>query len=137
MRLPLTRATALVAILAALATAGGFAPTRPGPGGRDRILRLARGGPQRLESPDGPIHCHEETDAVHVPAGDVIDTAALIQDPPGPVADQPVPVAVLASSPIPLLQQQFPTVIRSEVRRLLPPRRSLERHAPDRAPPIV
>lgn len=137
MRLPLSRATALVAIITALAMASGFAPARVGPGGRDRVLRLARGGLQRLESPDGPVHSHEETDAVQVPAGDVIDTAALVTSPPGPDFDQPLPSAAVVPSSVPLVHHPRPTLLRLEPRRILPPRGDLERHAPDRAPPVA
>lgn len=135
MRLPLFRATALLAIIAALATLSGFAPARVGPGSRDRVLRLARGGPQRLESPDGPIHSHEETDAVQVPAGQVIDTATLAKSPPGS-HDEPIPSAALPFF-APLLPRSFPTRLRPEPRPILPLRGDLEVHAPDRAPPVA
>jgi hypothetical protein len=136
MRLPLSRATALVAIITALAMASGFAPARVGPGGRDRLLRLARGGPQRLESPDGPVHCHEETDAVHVPSGAVIDTAALVQTPPGPDVDQPIPTAAITATPIlPFSPRRSATL--HPAPRHVPARADLQRYAPDRAPPAA
>jgi hypothetical protein len=138
MRLPVSRATALVAIVAALVTATGIAPARTGPGGRDRdrVLRVARAGPQRLESPDGPIHCHEETDAVSVPAGDVINVTGHADGPPGSGSDQQAPLAVLAASPVPT-SPDFPPDIRPEPRRPLLPYGELELHAPDRAPPAA
>ena len=138
MRLPLSRATALVAIITALVSASGFVPARMGPGGRerDRVLRVTRAGPQRLESPDGPIHCHEETDAVYVPAGDVIGAAGHADAPPGPGADTPAPVAVLAS-PLSLPTPSFPTYVPPEPRRATAKRGGFELHAPDRAPPAA
>src|SRR5262245_45757190 len=133
MRLPLSRATALVAIITALVTASGFAPARMGPGGRerDRVLRVTRAGPQRPESPDGPIHCHEETDAVYVPGADVIGAAGHADAPPGPAADHSAAQAVLASTllaPTP----HFPAYVPPEPRRPIATRGGLELHAPDR-----
>jgi hypothetical protein len=136
MRLPLSRATALVAIITALAMASGFAPSRVGPGSRDRLLRLARGGPQRLESPDGPVHCHEETDAVHIPSGDVIDTAARSGSPPGPAADQHIPAAAIIAPPTLPSPDRRSSLTRPDPRRR-PARSALQRYAPDRAPPAA
>jgi hypothetical protein len=137
MRLPLPRATALVAILTVLVAAGGFTPPRTGPPGRerDRAVRITRSGPQRLDAPDGPIHCHEETDAVQVPAGDVVNAAGHadispeISDPPGAVtADVPH----LPSLPPPLHTRLIP-----ERRRPVLPAGGVELCAPDRAPPTA
>jgi hypothetical protein len=135
MRLPLSRATALVAILTALVTACGFAQVRTGSGGRDRTLRITRAGSPRLESPDGPIHCHESTDVVSVPAGDLIDTSGHADAAP-PGLPESTPTAVLPA-PCSFTAARLPTDLRPKARRpvLVPAEPKL--HAPDRAPPAA
>jgi hypothetical protein len=135
MRLPLPRATALVAILTALVTASGFAPARTGPAGRDRdrVLRVTRAGPQRLESPDGPIHCHEETDAVHVPGADVVGVSGHVDVSSG--SDRECPTALADLAPVPQPQPDSLAVKAPEPDDPTFQSGDLELHAPDRAPP--
>jgi hypothetical protein len=137
MRLPLPRATALVAIITALVAASGFTPARTGPAGRDRdrVLRVTRAGPQRLESPDGPIHSHEETDAVYVPAGDVIGISGHADVSAEPDRETCSPVADL--TPVPQPHPVFLTLTAIESDRLVFAPGDLELHAPDRAPPTA
>jgi hypothetical protein len=137
MRLPLPRVTALVAILTALVTASGLAPARTGPAGRDRdrVLRVSRTGPQRLESPDGPIHCHEETDAVQVPGGELVAVSSRADVPAESGRETPTPVADQTSAlpPQPVFHARAPIEPDRPVFRS----GDLELHAPDRAPPAA
>jgi hypothetical protein len=137
MRPSYTRATALLAIITALVTASGFAPARSGTAGRDRdrVLRVTRAGSQRLESPDGPIHCHEETDAVHEPGGDVVGIAGHADVSAGSGSETPSPVADL--TPIYRPQPPFLPAPAPEPDRPAFASARLELHAPDRAPPFV
>jgi hypothetical protein len=138
MRPSYSRATALVAIITALVTASGFfAPARSGTAGRDRdrVLRVTRAGSQRLESPDGPIHCHEETDAVYEPGGDVVGIAGHADVSAGSGRETPSLVADL--TPVPQPQPPFVTAPGLELDRPAFASARLELHAPDRAPPTA
>ncbi len=133
MRLPLPRATALVAITAALLAATGFTSARTGPAGRerDRVVRVARGGPQRLDATDGIAHSHEETDAVVTPATDLVDPTAAAGTDTGPETEPSAIQAATAFQPGP---GSYTRVAADE-----PPyqRSVLEFHAPGRAPPLA
>ena len=134
MRLPLPRATALVAIIAALLAATGFTSARTGPAGRerDRVVRVARGGPQRLDATDGIAHSHEETDAVVTPATDLVDPTAAAGTDTDPETQPSAIQAATAFQPGPgsYTRVAVPTNHRYQ-------RSVLEFHAPDRAPPLA
>jgi hypothetical protein len=92
MRLLVPRATALFALLlAALVAAGAVMSARTGPPGRDRAVRVTRAGAQRLDSPDGPVHGHEESDPLQASAADVIGLTLDQGDGPSVARGNPSP----------------------------------------------
>jgi hypothetical protein len=131
MRQPLPRATALVAIITALLAATGFTSARPGPAGRerDRVVRVARGGPQRLDATDGIAHSHEETGAVATPATDLVDPPAAGTN-AGPETQPGAIQAATAFQPGPSSYARVAAADEPPCQRIV-----LKVHAPDRAPP--
>lgn len=124
MRLPLSRITALVALCAALSTVVVLSAPRIGAGGRerDRVVRMTRGGFQRLDAADTISHDYESPEpmtavaadgpsssrdqlSVHAPPGGAaVLTLRPVVGPPGGYALVPhrsIPPHVLAQRPHP------------------------------------
>lgn len=93
MRLPLSRITALVALCAALSTVVVLSATRVGAGGRerDRVVRVTRGGLQRLDAADALSHDYEDPGPVTAAAADGPGAAdqQSVHAPPGGAAMLP------------------------------------------------
>ena len=135
MRLPLFRVAAFVALVTALVTASGISTPRSGAASRDRdrVVRVTRGGPQRLDATDGTPHSHEESDAVITPATDLLEVAVVSGTDAVPGSEISAIAASAPFQPDPgahalvLIASQPP-----------PPARCLfTLHAPGRAPPAA
>ncbi len=137
MRPHFARTTAFVALITALIAVSGAAPPRQGtapPGrDRDRVLRLTRGGPQRLDAVEGVTHTHDEQDLA-APPGDTLLVDGSPAAPPQPDFDSP---AAIPRAAVPAPSEQFSRTTHALPRDPVPPPAWLHACAPDRAPPLA
>lgn len=124
-----THTSVAVTLLVGLATL--FALALPeGIGGRDSVVRLTRGGLQRIGCPDTSSYGHDEPDAcLHASAEAQPDTARLDGPPPAALAGSPAPVVV----PVPVWQAFLPSWPAPPARPAVPPGHA----AAGRAPPAL
>jgi hypothetical protein len=94
------------------------------------VVRVARGGPQRLDATDGIAHSHEETDAVVTPATDLVDPTAAAGTDTDPATHASTIQAATAFQPGPGSYTWVAVADEPPYQRSV-----LEFHAPDRAPP--
>jgi hypothetical protein len=95
MRLPIF-ATALVALCLASVTAVHVSAVRPGaPRDRERVVRMTRGGGQRLDSIEAVLHSHEDRPAFHLDSSsEPVDSSSAAGDlEPGHVGGVPAGAA--------------------------------------------